>query len=170
MCWKINTIKFSKNSDKYHKIADKNIIVYKIGDVRCDNFFSACELYKYKRKFSNKKTKLKLQELSEDGKDFYTIEKGYHSYSGDCKIIIDIMLFYSPIFITTIILKGKDEQKAGYHDNHCVGIFIIPKGSEYYENEEGEIVSNQLIWSGEYKEVDNQFDKPIKLRNICVGV
>ena len=169
MCWQIKRCNFDKNPDKYHKIADENIIVYKIGDVRCDNFFSACEFYKYNRKFSNKKTKLKLQELSEDGKDFYTIEKGYHSYSGDCKIINDIMLSYSPILITTIIFKVKNEQKASYHDNHCVGIFVIPKGSEYYENAEGEIVSNQLIWSGEYKKVDDQFDVPIKLTKICVG-
>ena len=72
------------------------------------------------------------------------IEKGFHSYSNKCK--------WEPLY--QII----DTMHKVTFGNHSLAIFdfsviykhvrvscIIPKGSLYYENEYGEIVSNKII-------------------------
>ena len=33
---------------------------------------------------------------------------------------------------------------------YSIATFIIPKGSEYYENKAGEIVSSNIIYTGKY--------------------
>lgn len=35
-------------------------------------------------------------------------------------------------------------------NDYYLGTFIIPKGSEYYENHVGEIVSSNIIYMGKY--------------------
>lgn len=69
MCWEVNKIEFNDNPEKYHKIADKDIIVYKIGDVRCDKFFTACQIFHYNIKSITKKVKLILKPFGECGKE-----------------------------------------------------------------------------------------------------
>lgn len=63
------------------------------------------------------------------------IEDGYHSYNnrGICSL-----------FSRDYILD--------YASASHFGKFIIPKGTEYYENKQGEIVSSQIMWTGEYKQ------------------
>ena len=56
-----------------------------------------------------------------------------------------------------------------------IGKFIIPKGTEYYENEYGEIVSSQIVWTGEcmsLSELKKNSYEPIKFKDLrlCVGV
>ena len=50
MCWIIDKAKFNDNPERYHKIADKDITVYKIGEVfsMLDNKFFPY----FQRKFS----------------------------------------------------------------------------------------------------------------------
>lgn len=79
------------------------------------------------------------------GKTYYTIEAGYHCYNPEIN-----MLFkrepsgYEGYELLTIIYNGIEIGK--YVGRSLVYVdMLIPKGSEYYENEQGEIVSNKLI-------------------------
>ena len=36
------------------------------------------------------------------------------------------------------------------YNDYYIGTFIIPKGSIYYENSKGELVSSNIIYTGKY--------------------
>ena len=138
MCWTIDKNEFVKFPKSYHKIADKDIFVYKYGKVsEDDNCFHPYvkKCFSYKPNVLNEKIKINLEE-DEDmylHYVYYYIDEGYHSYSY-CKEGLHLL-------------------------SHHNGKFIIPKGSEYYQNEYGEIVSSNIMWTGEYE--DNKFNKHI---------
>ena len=68
----------------------------------------------------------------------YVIEEGFHSYKG-AKIVIDKEL-------KDIYIYGKDNKKLDSWSIRGMAIMscVIPKGSIYYENRHGEIVSNTI--------------------------
>ena len=72
MCWQIKRCKFDKNPDKYHKIAEKDIIVYKFGNVsKEDNCFHPY----FKKCFS-----YKSNVLNEEIKFTFAAENYYYEY------------------------------------------------------------------------------------------
>ena len=144
MCWQIRKEEFDKNPDKYHKVAKEDIVVYKFGVQNSNIFLSIYQTnFWYEPNKSNKLIKLEWLEFNQ------VIREGYHSYSGEC--------FYqtSPYRRDEYTLLNVYSKGENIHLDWCigeelnnVGKFIIPKGTEYYENEEGEIVSSNLIWTG----------------------
>lgn len=145
MCWRIS---FNKNPDDYRKIADKDITVYKIGYMTAECNFSG-PLYKnftYKPNVLNMGVKLSVEDkqiLSFDKIHYeYQINEGYHSYSEKC--CLKKTFRHSTKIIT-------EDMGIIYHygATFSAGKFIIPKGTEYYKNEDGEFVSSQLVWTGE---------------------
>ena len=97
--------------------------------------------YLYEAKKMSKKIKLKKEE---DFLSFF-IDEGYHCYSEDCFYHYNnhtITIYNNINFFESFVIKYIND------NNNDVGIFIIPKGSEYYENEDGEIVSSNIIWTG----------------------
>ena len=103
------------------------------------------ELYKHKDNFGGRF-------------NFIRIEAGYHSYSDDC--IVDINLYnHNHIHIA---LYGDDNEmhyRMAYtlSDTCVISKFIIPKGSEYYRNNIGAIVSSNIIWTGEIMNIDAKY-------------
>lgn len=76
-----------------------------------------------------------------------TIEYGFHSYSTNCEFLLKYCEFSQSIRIYSKLYDDK-----GCHniilDNISPGCLVycqIPKGAECYENQHGEIVSNQII-------------------------
>lgn len=138
MCWKITKKDFDKNPESYHKIADEDIFVYKIGEEKGGKFFPFyMSHFAYYANSLNEEIKLFCKiSLSEDGTYEKIINKGYHSYSGRDMVFVSIN---SDVFLSTIFYQFK---------TLSICKFIIPKGTEYYENDKGEIVSSQLIWIG----------------------
>ena len=144
MCWRINKIRYKKHPEMYHKFAFTDMTVYKIGlrPLGYSQFFIPYfRGYLYEAKKMSHKIKLKKEE---DFSSFF-IDEGYHCYSEDC--------FYHYNNHTIMIYNNINSFKSFVtkyinNNNNDVGIFIIPKGSEYYENEDGEIVSSQLVWTG----------------------
>ena len=138
MCWSVEK---DKNPEIYHKTAQEDIIVYKFGNVCNDNCFHPYfyENLGYKKDTLNNEIKLEIidgivvDRFFKNPSENFLIKEGYHSYSGEC--------FYD------CRLHILDES---YLFASHIGIFIIPKGSEYYENEDGEIVSSNIFWNGEY--------------------
>lgn len=158
MCWRIS---FNKNPDDYRKIADKDITVYKIGYMTAECNFSG-PLYKnfiYKPNVLNVGVKLSVEDkqiLSFDKIHYeYQINEGYHSYSEE-------KAFYQ----LRILIECYDSINT-CGANYSIGTFIIPKGTEYYENEVGEIASSQLVWTGEYYLISKmEIGKTIQLKNL----
>ena len=134
MCWKIDKKEFKKNPTCYHKIAEEDVVVYKVGGVIDGKFIPYFRHdFVYTANALNKEVKLG----SDKGYEYVSIDEGYHSYSNRDRAFETlncIMVF---------------ELDYNYYDKIVIAKFIIPKGSEYYKNEEDEMVSSQLIWTGE---------------------
>lgn len=171
MCWTIDKNEFDKNPKSYHKIADEDIFVYKYGNVfEDDNCFHSCfkKCFSYKPNVLNEKIKLNLEE-DEDiylQYAYYNINEGYHSYSGECKYFYEIWP-RGKIFCVETINKEKPTSFIGdYFDKtNIIGEFIIPKGTEFYENEFGDIVSTQLVWTGKIKHlIDIKLEEYTKVK------
>ena len=172
MCWSIKKIDYESNPEKYHKIADKNITVYKFGHGICNEFHPAFQIsFGYEPNVLKEENKLVFTENSlftGISDTWYEIGKGYHSYSEDCSIgLFNSLDAYTLTF--SVLTKG---EKIGIRQyaNVVIGRFIIPKGTEYYENEDGEIVSSNIMWTGEYYATTN-IKEECKFKDIelCVG-
>jgi hypothetical protein len=127
MCWKSNNLIAKK--------ADKDIVVYKMGFIK-NNIFTSYyrDGFQYNKNNSNLPI-IKIQVINTNC--IYSIEKGYHCYSKYCQINLNKQYFniYS--------ISGV---KIDYYFYADIGKFIIPKGTIYYENKDGEIVSEKLIF------------------------
>ena len=170
MCWRIDKKTFKKNPEKYHKIAEEDIVVYKFGWESDGNFFPCYYLeFGYEPNSINEKVSLKLIDKGERvciGTYYNYIDEGYHSYSGECGII-------NSFYDIGVYSKNDNEKQFDFYQCDTIGKFIIPKGTEYYENEDGEIVSSNIIWTGKIKYItDIKTSTEIKLKdlNICIGV
>lgn len=171
MCWTIDKEKFEANSERYHHIAEEDIIVYKFGYKKHNKFNPMYrQEFIYKTNSLNDEISLHMDSRDEcyyiDDDECYYIDEGYHSYSGECKILY---------FLTCGKKTFGIESSKGYkimpmcliEQPIKLGKFIIPKGSEYYENDLGEIVSSQLMWTGEcYLITKMEIGKTIQLKKL----
>ena len=136
MCWKIDKKEFKKNPTCYHKIAEEDVVVYKVGYVIDGKFIPYFRHdFTYTANSLSKEVKLG----SHIGYEYVSIDEGYHSYASSYKSFNELNLMM-------LLDGGLLNYKSDYE--YVIGKFLIPKGSEYYENDKGEIVSSQLIWIG----------------------
>ena len=148
MCWVTKNKKFIKK-----RIAKEDIFVKKLMSKSMDTKFvespcfnmvwefGRCE--KYREKIAILKEwdldKKLAKEWDLDKKLVYVIQQGFHSLSPTCnvkKINQKAVAFYE----SKIVFSFFD-----YNNSFILVDAKIPKGSIYYENEQGEIVSNKLI-------------------------
>ena len=136
MCW-IGT-------EAIQKIAEKDFYVYKIGRVLGNGIFvSYIKNFDYIPKFRNRIIFLMVQIPC---RDTCVIQEGYHSYKW---IAIDnTNLHERCLYLGNYNLALKENLSLYKHC--CIATFIIPKGSVYYENEFGGIVSSEIIYTGKY--------------------
>lgn len=77
------------------------------------------------------------------GKTYYTIEAGYHCYNPKVNMLFKHEPYYKGYKLLTVIYNGIEIGK--YVGRSLVYVdMLIPRGSEYYENEYGEIVASSL--------------------------
>ena len=134
MCWT------GKLSDK--KIAEDDISVYKILSKNIDWELVA----PYQRTKYNLHKLYSVSEFGMRGVCFthneIEIREGFHSFNSNCKV-------WGASTVTAIVSAkgvGMDLEISGrISDLLLPAKCIIPKGSEYYENDFGEIVSNKII-------------------------
>ena len=131
------------------KIAKRDFYVYKLGCISDEGFRSLYQNFIYIPKEINKKIKLepvihdyKIYELMK--KQYGTIYEGYHSYKDIAMPYSDLRPYYRTIYL------GKFAEDIRLNNVYSIATFIIPKGSEYYENRAGEIVSNQIMYTGKH--------------------
>lgn len=130
MCW-------TSTEKPVRQIAQKDVICYKILVLfRDGRLVSPYFRYEYKCHKINDEIALNIDTTYAFDKVFcvdlfkkinlYTCRQGYHSYSS----LDDAKKVYNSSF---------------YENGVCVFKCIIPKGSVYYKNERGEIVSSNII-------------------------
>lgn len=147
MCW-------TGDNTAVRKIAKRDFYVYKIGRVSDKGFNSLYQNFIYIPGVLNEKVKIRpiihnfsIHKLLEE--QYGVIYEGYHSYK-------DITMPYSGLrsYYRTIYL-GKIAEDIRLNNIYSIATFIIPKGSEYYENRAGEIVSSSIIYTGKYVKIGN---------------
>lgn len=136
MCW------IGRKNTK--QVAKRDFYVYKVGLVIGNTFTSLFQKYIYRIKRSNPIIPLKPVE---DKNGITTIETGYHSYK---EVAIEFCQNpnFRDIYLGDAILGFVDELRLYSH--LYLGTFIVPKGSEYYINNRGEIVSSDIIYTGKW--------------------
>lgn len=143
MCWKTN-----KKEECVGKIAENNIMAYKIMVERNGRLYSWISDFLYNVGESYKcNKKVKPMKCNDD---LWIINEGFHSYNFDSTFITEEnddfvekkWCVRSKNNRTTIISYiVPDQVVRKIRKINC----IIPKGSIYYENKYGEIVSDQII-------------------------
>lgn len=137
MCW-------SSTKIPIRKIADKDIPCIKI-ILQCKNgnYQAAFNNYDYSiGKLYEQESNLQIVNFPNNYKPVsFLIRDGFHSYSMECRFTYDnyVLVIYpknNPFY---------DDYLNFFCDyDYFIGLFIIPKDSEYYENEKGEIVSSKI--------------------------
>lgn len=141
MCW------VGKNACR---IARRDITVYKLGYIYRNKFSSLYRDYDYEIKKINEDVTLRPHKhYSIDGvfrieDPLYRINEGYHSYT-------NISISYSNLgLISRRIYLGKIARTIELINDYYIATFIIPEGSNYFENDREEIVSSNIIYTGKY--------------------
>ena len=148
MCW----IENIKRLDL--QIADRDIEVYKIvsdaSKLSCESLIQGF-IYK-----DNIRYEMDAMELEESGlsdafcnANLIYITKAYHSYT---KIRFTLKKPCSPCSTPEYkgIIAGNLLMPIRIDNPYYVATFVIPKGSQYAVNWKGEIVSNQIIYTGKH--------------------
>ena len=134
MCW------IGKNACR---IARRDITVYKLGRILKNEFISLYQDYTYEIKSINEEITL----IPRKHPAFYPlcmIREGYHSY-------ISISMPYSKLgLFSRKVYLGKNLGTLLLCNPYYIATFIIPRGSKYFENTYGEIVSSNIIYTGKY--------------------
>jgi hypothetical protein len=140
MCW------IGGEIETRPRIAKNDITVYKIGLISRSGKTFTSFLREYKYRVGTLQKKINLTALpSYPDSGLCVIDDGYHSYSAGNKIQIDD--YYISVFMrikTNAVSTGRVE----YFQPVSIGKFIIPKGTKYYINRYGEVVSEQIMYVG----------------------
>ena len=146
MCWIENIKSFDL------QIADRDIEVYKIvsnaGKLSCESLIQG---FVYE---ANIRYIMDAMELEESGlgdafcnANLIYITKAYHSYT---KIRFTLKKPCNPCSTPEYkgIITGNLLMPIRINNPYYVATFVIPKGSQYAVNWKGEIISNQIIYTG----------------------
>lgn len=148
MCWIENIKKLDL------QIADRNIEVYKIISDASKQFCkSLIQGFIYEANIRYAMDAMELEESSLDSAfhttDLIYITKAYHSYTKIRFTLKKPCCQYSKHGDKGII-AGNLLMPIRIDNPYYVATFVIPKGSQYAVNWKGEIVSNQIIYTGKY--------------------
>ena len=148
MCWIENTRSFDL------QIADRDIEVYKIvSDANKLSCKSLIQGFVYKANIGYAMDAMELEEsgLSDTfcNANLIYITKAYHSYT---KIRFTLRKPYDPYSKNGYkgIIAGNLLMPIRIDNPYYVATFVIPKGSQYAVNWKGEIVSNQIMYTGKH--------------------
>ena len=132
------------------RIAIRNIVVYKMGSIYENIFISLYQNYIYEIGKLNKDIVL-VPDMRYDINGVFRIEdplcsiyRGYHSYTSVSMSYSDLGLCSRTIYL------GKLPHTLWLKNYYYIATFIIPEGSNYFENDRGEIVSSNIIYTGKY--------------------
>lgn len=145
MCW----IENRDNLDI--QIADKDIEVYKVVlEADKQSCISCVQGFIYEANTLYKMPSIEMMGGTYINSICYipniiSVEKAYHSYT---KIQHTLKRFDASKYKG--LIAGNQLTSIRFDNPYYVATFIIPKGSQYAINWKGEIVSNQIIYTGKY--------------------
>lgn len=134
--------------------AKRDIVVYKIGMEANKAIFTPYFMTKFSYIAGIKNT-------TDPNFNISHINEGFHGY-------INIALTITVITPVSAVIQKNTKNKPTisiYPTNNgllYLGKFIVPKGAIYCVNELNEIVSNQIIYTGQYSNVWGIFDTNLK--------
>ena len=134
--------------------AKRDIVVYKIGESADENTFVPYYMNGFTYKTGEKY--LRCPDFNSN-----SITVGFHGYINIIITNIKSLQLYA-------VIQKNTKQKplisiySALQDTLYLGKFIIPKGAIYCVNELNEIVSNQIIYTGQYSNVWRLFDTDLK--------
>ena len=148
MCWIENTRSFDL------QIANRDIEVYKIvsdaSKLSCESLIQGF-VYEANIEYAMDAMELEESGLSDTfcNANLIYITKAYHSYT---KIRFTLKKPCSPCSKPEYkgIIAGNLLMPIRIDNPYYVATFVIPKGSQYAVNWKGEIVSNQIMYTGRY--------------------
>lgn len=148
MCWIEDTKSFDLQT------ANRDIEVYKIvsdaNKLLCESLIQG---FAYKANIRYEMDAMELEESSFSSAfcptDLIYITKAYHSYT---KIRFTLKKPYDPCSIPEYkrIIAGNLLMPIRIDNPYYVATFVIPKGFQYAVNWKGEIVSNQIMYTGKH--------------------
>ena len=136
------------------KIAKRDFYVYKIGVKANKAIFTPYFMTKFSYIAGIKNT-------TDPNFNISHINEGFHGY-------INIALTITVVTPASVVIQKNTKDKpviSIYPTNNellYLGKFIVPKGAIYCVNELNEIVSNQIIYTGQYSNVWGIFDTNLK--------
>lgn len=125
--------------------AKRDIVVYKIGDFADEDTFVPYFMHS-----STYETDAQCRVYPNFKKDIITV--GFHSY-------INILVATVSSYQSRAIIQKNNKQKSliaiypTFQETLYLGKFIIPKGAIYCVNDSNEIVSNKIIYTGQYADI-----------------
>lgn len=148
MCW----IENIENLDI--KITDKDIEVYKVVlEANKQSCVSCVKGFVYEANTLYKMPSIGMGRTYIDGVHYISniiyVEKAYHSYT-KVQPTIKRLSEKNSIYRYKGLIVGNQLVSIKFDNSYYVATFIIPKGSQYAINWKGEIVSNQIIYTGKY--------------------
>ena len=142
MCWTCNINKLEA------QIAKEDINVYKI--VKGATKKSCVSLFMdYTYYLKDIQPSLTLGVIIEPSSIFVKIAEGYHSYSS-VNLVCDSIVEGILGGCVKTIQCGNRKGTFRVDNPLYLATFVIPKGSQYAMNWKGEIVSNQIIYTGKH--------------------
>lgn len=142
MCWTCNINKLKA------QIAKEDINVYKIVK-KATKEYCISPFMDYTYYSEDIQPSLTLGVRTEPRSIFAKITEGYHSYSSVNFVCDSIVPVIFGVCAKTIQCGNRD--RIFRVDNSLyLATFIIPSGYVYFTNEEGEIVSNKIRYTGKY--------------------
>ena len=142
MCWTCNINKLKA------QIAKEDINVYKI--VRKADKESCVSLFIGYTYYKNSIHPSRILEVRVGSSySFAEIKEGYHSYSSVNFVCDSIVPSIFGGCVKTIQC-GNSDRIFRVDNSLYLATFIIPSGYVYFTNEEGEIVSNKIRYTGKY--------------------
>ena len=134
--------------------AKRDIVVYKIGESADENTFVPYYMNGFTYKTGEKY--LRCPDFNSN-----SITVGFHGYINIIVTDIKSLQLYA-------VIQKNTEQKSlisiysTLQDTLYLGKFIIPKGAIYCVNDLNEIVSNKIIYTGQYASVREVLDANLK--------
>ena len=144
MCW----IALQENINI--QITDKDIEVYKIVFEADKQFCESCVqgfMYEANTIYKIPYIQMIYERIVYGTPNVIRVEKAYHSYT---KIQYTLKKVNKDSTIYKGIIVGRHLTSIKIDNPYYVATFIIPKGSQYAINWSGEIISNQIIYTGKY--------------------
>lgn len=134
--------------------AKRDIVVYKIGVEANKAIFTPYFMTKFSYIAGIKNT-------TDPNFNISHINEGFHGY-------INIALTIAVVTPVSAVIQKNTKDRSlisiypTINESLYLGKFIVPKGATYCVNKSNEIVSNQIIYTGQYSDVWRIFDTNLK--------